>query len=79
MGIPLNIDTPSGVEFTINKTIRVDSAGRIHVNIGCNPDKMRAEGNKIFLSFTSASHAIVLTLEKKDVRLMAYDILKVTE
>ncbi len=77
--IPLNIDTPSGTEFTVNKAIRVDSAGRVHVSVSLNSPKVMTEKDTALIKSVNATHDAVLHLPIKDARLLAYEILAKTE
>lgn len=77
--IPLNIDAPVGVEFTVNRKIRVDSSGRIHVTTDGSYAKVSVKNGAVELSLLNAAFYISMALQIKEARLLAFEILKITD
>lgn len=79
MSIPLNIDTPTGVEYTINKTIRVCSSGRILLRVATESAQADVVGATVHLKLLNNSAEVNIEIPVKVARLFAYDILAKTE
>ena len=71
---------PKDCEFSING-FRVDSAGRLHINDLISMPKVErdSDGQVLSLKVLRATMDITLKLTTKDARLLAYEILAVTE
>ncbi len=78
MTIPLNIDTPSGVAFTINKEIYVCSTGRVIVKIKSKLNPTIEDG-KLMLRFLDAKQEVKIEVETSNIRSVAYQLLGIAE
>lgn len=75
MSIPLNIDTPSGVEFTVNKTITVDVSGRIRMIVTADKIKIEQKGEQIVITHIDAKRDIKMVVPFYEAEECAYKIL----
>lgn len=76
--IPLNIDAPSGVPFSVNRQVYVEN-GRLSAAFDVEHPKIRLDGDIVNILHMNAREDICVNLMKKDARLLAYEILKATE
>lgn len=79
MSIPLNIDTPTGQPYTVNRTVEVDSTGRIRMHMGEARLQPVLKGEKVEFSFLDARRDIVIEITVHSLRKLAYELLGMAE
>ena len=73
--VHLNIDTPAGVAFTVNKTVQVDTTGRIMLKLDVERPAISVEEGKVVLRYLDSKREVVASFDFVQAEAVAYDLL----